>query len=127
MKRHLNSLYVTSQRSYLSKEGETVLVRIGDERVLKIPIHTTWRPSSALAMSCVARFFSGSAASAAFMSLFLPNTGAFSPASKDLFLETSCCAGSSIVRPTTKTRAHRSLATSWSRSSPTAEMWCCEH
>ena len=40
MKRHLNSLYVTSQRSYLSKEGETVLVRVGDERVLKIPIHT---------------------------------------------------------------------------------------
>ena len=40
MKRHLNSLYVTSQRSYLSKEGETVLVRVGNKQALKIPIHT---------------------------------------------------------------------------------------
>ena len=39
MKRHLNSLYVTSQGSYLSKEGETVLVRVGNEQKLKIPIH----------------------------------------------------------------------------------------
>ena len=39
MKRHLNSLYVTSQGSYLSKEGETVLVRVGDERKLQVPIH----------------------------------------------------------------------------------------
>ena len=39
MKRHLNTLYVTSQRSYLSKDGETVLVKVGDEQKLRIPIH----------------------------------------------------------------------------------------
>ena len=39
MKRHLNTLYVTSQGSYLSKDGETVLVRVGDEPKLRIPIH----------------------------------------------------------------------------------------
>lgn len=39
MKRHLNTLYVTSQGSYLSKDGETVLVRIGDELKLRLPIH----------------------------------------------------------------------------------------
>lgn len=39
MKRHLNTLYVTTQRSYLSKEGETVAVKVGDEEKLRIPIH----------------------------------------------------------------------------------------
>lgn len=39
MKRHLNTLYVTSQGSYLSKDGETVLVRAGDEQKLRIPVH----------------------------------------------------------------------------------------
>lgn len=39
MKRHLNTLYVTSQGSYLSKDGETVLVRTGDEQKLRIPVH----------------------------------------------------------------------------------------
>jgi CRISPR-associated protein Cas1 len=39
MKRHLNTLYVTTQGSYLSKEGETVVVRVGDENRLQLPIH----------------------------------------------------------------------------------------
>ena len=39
MKRHLNTLYVTSQGSYLSKDGETVLVRTGDEQKLRVPVH----------------------------------------------------------------------------------------
>lgn len=39
MRRHLNSLYVTTQGSYLSKDGETVLVRVGDELKLRLPIH----------------------------------------------------------------------------------------
>lgn len=39
MKRHLNTLYVTSQGSYLSKDGETVLVRVGDRPKLRLPIH----------------------------------------------------------------------------------------
>lgn len=39
MKRHLNTLYVTSQGSYLSKDGETVLVRVDDQPKLRLPIH----------------------------------------------------------------------------------------
>ena len=39
MKRHLNTLYVTSQGSYLSKDGETVLVRISDEQKIRVPVH----------------------------------------------------------------------------------------
>lgn len=38
MKRHLNSLYVTTQGSYLAKDGETVTVRVGDEQRLRVPI-----------------------------------------------------------------------------------------
>lgn len=40
MKRLLNTLYVTTQGTYISKDGETVLVRVGDEIKLRVPIHT---------------------------------------------------------------------------------------
>lgn len=40
MKKHLNTLYVTTQGAYLSKEGETVVVKIDGEIRLRIPIHT---------------------------------------------------------------------------------------
>jgi len=40
MKRHLNTLFITTQGAYLSKEGETVTVRVEHETRLRIPIHT---------------------------------------------------------------------------------------
>ncbi len=40
MKRLLNTLYVITQGTYLSREGETVLVRVDGETKLKVPIHT---------------------------------------------------------------------------------------
>lgn len=40
MKRLLNTLYVTTQGSYLTKEGETVCVKVDNEIRLKVPIHT---------------------------------------------------------------------------------------
>lgn len=40
MKKHLNTLYVTTQGSYLSKEGETVVVKVDGEARLRIPVHT---------------------------------------------------------------------------------------
>lgn len=40
MKHLLNTLYVTLQDAYLSKDGETVLVRHEGETKLRIPIHT---------------------------------------------------------------------------------------
>jgi len=40
MKKHLNTLFVTTQGAYLAKEGETVLVRVEKETRLRIPIHT---------------------------------------------------------------------------------------
>jgi len=40
MKRHLNTLFVTTQGAYISKEGETVVVRVGNELRLRVPIHT---------------------------------------------------------------------------------------
>lgn len=40
MKRLLNTLYVTSQGAYLSREGETVVVRLELETKMRIPIHT---------------------------------------------------------------------------------------
>ncbi len=40
MKHLLNTLYITSQGSYLAREGETVLVRVERETKLRVPIHT---------------------------------------------------------------------------------------
>lgn len=40
MKHLLNTLYVTTQGAYLSKDGETVLVRVEKETKLRVPIHT---------------------------------------------------------------------------------------
>ncbi len=40
MKKLLNTLYVTTQGSYLSKDGETVVVKVEKEIRLRLPIHT---------------------------------------------------------------------------------------
>jgi len=40
MRKYLNTLYVTTQGAYLSKEGEAVLVSVDRELKLRIPIHT---------------------------------------------------------------------------------------
>jgi len=40
MKKYLNTLFVTTQGAYLSKEGETVVVSIEKETKLQVPIHT---------------------------------------------------------------------------------------
>ena len=40
MKKHLNTLFVTTQGAYLSKEGETVAVKIDGQTRLQIPVHT---------------------------------------------------------------------------------------
>jgi len=40
MKKHGNTLYVTTQGAYLSREGTTVHVRIEKETKLRLPIHT---------------------------------------------------------------------------------------
>jgi len=40
MKRHLNTLYVTTQGTYLAKEGEAVVVRLDSLVVMRMPIHT---------------------------------------------------------------------------------------
>lgn len=40
MKHLLNTLYVTTQGAYLSREGETVQVCVEGETRLSLPIHT---------------------------------------------------------------------------------------
>jgi len=40
MRSLLNTLYVTTQGSYLSRDGETVLIRVERETKLRVPIHT---------------------------------------------------------------------------------------
>ena len=40
MKKHLNTLFVTTQGAYLAKEGETIVVKVNQEIRLHVPIHT---------------------------------------------------------------------------------------
>ncbi|MFA6173931.1 MAG: type I-C CRISPR-associated endonuclease Cas1c [Kiritimatiellales bacterium] len=40
MKKHLNTLYVTTQNAYLFKEGESVVVKVENENRLRLPVHT---------------------------------------------------------------------------------------
>lgn len=40
MKRMLNCLYVTTQGSYLAREGQNLLVRVEQETRLRVPVHT---------------------------------------------------------------------------------------
>lgn len=40
MKKHLNTLFVTTQGAYLSKEGETVVVKVDGEIKIRVPVHT---------------------------------------------------------------------------------------
>lgn len=40
MKRLLNTLYVTTQGTYLARDGETVAVRVEQETRLRVPVHT---------------------------------------------------------------------------------------
>ncbi len=40
MKKYLNTLFVTTQGAYLSKEGETIVVSVEKETKLQAPIHT---------------------------------------------------------------------------------------
>jgi CRISP-associated protein Cas1 len=40
MKRLLNTLYVTTQGTYLGKDGEAVAVRVQEDTLMRIPIHT---------------------------------------------------------------------------------------
>ena len=40
MRQLLNTLFVTTQGAYVSREGETVLVRVEHETKLRVPIHT---------------------------------------------------------------------------------------
>lgn len=40
MKKHLNTLFVTTQGAYLFKEGETVVVKAENEVRLRLPVHT---------------------------------------------------------------------------------------
>jgi len=39
-KKHLNTLFVTTQGAYLSKEGETIVVKVDGEIRLRVPVHT---------------------------------------------------------------------------------------
>lgn len=40
MKKHLNTLYITSPEAYIRKEGMTFVVEIDDKKALQAPVHT---------------------------------------------------------------------------------------
>lgn len=40
MRKYLNTLYVTREGAYLSKEGQTIVIKVNHEKCMQLPIHT---------------------------------------------------------------------------------------
>ncbi len=76
MKRHQNTLFVTTQGSYLSKEGECVAVHIDGAVAAKIPIHTVGSVVCFGQVSC-SPFLLGHCAEHDVAVSFLTETGRF--------------------------------------------------
>ena len=109
MRRHLNTLYVTTQGAWLSKDGANVVVAVeGAERAACRS--TRWAASSASAGSASARPCSGFCAEEGVASPSSASTAGSSPGSKARSPATCCCAASSTAAPTTRTAAPRSSA-----------------
>ena len=68
MKKLLNTLYITAQGTYLSKDGECVLVRGEDGASRRFPLHVL--DGIALAMCCAALFCWGIALNRGWLFLF---------------------------------------------------------
>lgn len=69
MKKLLNTLYVTTQGTYLAKEGECVVVRVDKEVKLRVPIHTLGGVVCFGQVSC-SPFLMGFAAERGWVSVF---------------------------------------------------------
>ena len=94
MKRLQNTLYVTSEDTYLSLDGENVVVRSDNAVIGRVPLHNLenivsfgYRGASPRLMSACAAF------------VFLAHTGVSSPVFPVLFKAMFCFGPRSIVSP----------------------------
>lgn len=94
MKRHLNTLFVTTQGAYLAKEGESVIVKVEKKIRLRVPIHTLGGIVCFGNVSC-SPFLMGFCAERDVGVSFLSEYGRFLGLSAEMF----CFAGNSIERP----------------------------
>jgi CRISPR-associated protein Cas1 len=76
MKPLLNTLYVTTQGAYLSKEGEAVRVQVGEELKLRLPMHTLASVVCLGQVSC-SPFLMGALAERGIAMAFLTEHGRF--------------------------------------------------
>jgi hypothetical protein len=103
MKKLLNTLYVTTQGSYLAKEGETVLVRVEHENRLRVPLHTLSGIVCFGQVSCsppLMGFCVEFALRKMSHSAFSPSMASFSHGCRGRSMATYCCGGNSIVART---------------------------
>jgi len=76
MRRHDNVLYVTTQGAYLSREGESLLVRVEKETRFRVPVHTLGSVVCFGQVSC-SPFLMGLCASSGVGMSFLTRNGRF--------------------------------------------------
>lgn len=76
MRMHDNTLYVTTQKSYLAREGQNVVVRVQKETRLRLPIHTIGSIVCFGNVSC-SPFLLGMCGEAGVSVAFLTETGRF--------------------------------------------------
>jgi CRISPR-associated protein Cas1 len=73
---HLNTLFVTTQNAYLSKDGEAVAVRVEHETKLRVPLHNLGGIVCFGNVSC-SPFLMGACAEAGVALTFLTEYGRF--------------------------------------------------
>lgn len=76
MRMHDNTLYVTTQKAYLAREGQNVLVRVEKQTRLRLPIHTIGGIVCFGNVSC-SPFLLGMCGNAGVSVVFLTETGRF--------------------------------------------------
>ena len=106
MRALLNTLYITTQRGYLKKDGETVLVSVEHRIRLRVPIHTLSGIVCFGKVGCSPPLMDlcGERQSD---SRFLPEHGRFWRGSKGSPKGTCCCGASSTAAPTRMPRRRK--------------------
>jgi CRISPR-associated protein Cas1 len=112
VKRHLNTLYVTSQGAYLSKDGANVVVAIDGAERARVPIHTLGGLVGFGRVTLTPPLL-GFCAEAGVAVTFLSEHGKFLARVGGPVSGTCCCGASSTAVATTRTAAPRSSG-AWS-------------
>ena len=109
MKRHLNTLFVTTQGAYVHKDNENVVVSIDREERLRLPVHTLGSIVCFGNVLC-SPFLLGHCAENRVAVAFLTEHGRFLARVEGRRRGTCCCGDANTALPTILKRPSRLFA-----------------